>query len=269
MNYIKNLRECSPLIHNITNYVTVNDVANVLLAIGASPIMSDAPEEAEEMTSISSGLNINIGTLNNQSVETMHLSGKKASSLNLPIVLDPVGAGATSYRTKTARSLINELNLKVIKGNISEIKALFKGTSTTNGVDASNADLNDDLSMTIDFIKKASKENSLIIALTGKEDIISDGDKTYIIKNGSSHMKNVTGTGCMVSAMITAFVAANKDHPLEATAAAVMSMGIAGEIALEKLKEGEGNLTYRKNILDALSLISDKDLLERGKYEIK
>ena len=137
---LDNVRRTTPLVHNITNYVTVNDVANILLACGASPIMSDEPEDVEDITSICGGLNINIGTLNSRTITSMLLAGKKANQLGHPVVLDPVGAGASRLRTDTAFRLLKDVKFTVIRGNISEIKTLASGAGTTKGVDADVAD---------------------------------------------------------------------------------------------------------------------------------
>lgn len=260
-----------PLIHNITNYVTVNDVANIMLACGGSPIMSDEAEDVEDITSICNGLNINIGTLHKSSIEGMLRAGKKANDLHHPILLDPVGAGASKFRTETALKLMQELNLAVIRGNISEIKTLALGSGTTKGVDAdvSDAVTEENLEQAIEFVKAFSKKTGTIIAVTGRIDLVTDGNRCYVIRNGRPEMGKITGTGCQLSAMMTAFITANPDEMLEAAAAAVCAMGLAGEIGWSRMQTGDGNATYRNRIIDAIYNMTG-DILEKGaNYEIR
>lgn len=265
------LRKTMPLIHNITNYVTVNDVANILLACGGSPIMSDEAEDVEDITSICNGLNINIGTLHKSSIEGMLRAGKKANDLHHPILLDPVGAGASKFRTETALRLMQELNLAVIRGNISEIKTLALGSGTTKGVDAdvSDAVTEENLEQAIEFVKAFSKKMGTIIAVTGRIDLVTDGNRCYVIRNGRPEMGKITGTGCQLSGMMTAFITANPDEMLEAAAAAVCAMGLAGEIGWSRMQTGDGNATYRNRIIDAIYNMTG-DILEKGaNYEIR
>lgn len=269
--YIENVRNKMPLVHNITNYVTVNDVANVLLACGGSPIMADEIEEVEDITSICGGLNINIGTLNKRSIEAMFAAGKKANELNHKLLLDPVGAGASELRTSTAIKLMDQLKFDVIRGNISEIKTLALGSGSTRGVDADIADkvTEENLDEAVKFIKDFAKKSGSTIAITGAIDLVSDGDKCYVIRNGRSEMGKITGTGCQLSGMITAFIVANSKNNCEAVAAAVCTMGVAGEIAWSRMQEGDGNATYRNRIIDAIYNM-DKDTLEKkANYEIR
>lgn len=268
---IKNVRNKTPLVHNITNYVTVNDVANVLLACGGSPIMSDEPEDVCDITSICGGLNINIGTLNQRSIEAMFIAGKKANELGHMLLLDPVGAGASALRTNTALKLMQELKFDVIRGNISEIKTLAMGSGTTRGVDADVADAvtEENLDSAIKFIKEFSQKAGCIIAITGAIDLVSDGEKCYVIRNGSPQMGKITGTGCQLSGMITAFLVANPENKLEAAAAAVCAMGLAGEIGLARMQEGEGNSSYRNRIIDAIFNMDEKALDGGAKYEVR
>ena len=265
------LRKTMPLIHNITNYVTVNDVANILLACGGSPIMSDEAEDVEDITSICNGLNINIGTLHKSSIEGMLRAGKKANDLHHPILLDPVGAGASKFRTETALKLMQELNLAVIRGNISEIKTLALGSGTTKGVDAdvSDAVTEENLEQAIEFVKAFSKKTGTIIAVTGRIDLVTDGNRCYVIRNGRPEMGKITGTGCQLSGMMTAFITANPDEMLEAAATAVCAMGLAGEIGWSRMQTGDGNATYRNRIIDAIYNMTG-DILEKGaNYEIR
>ena len=268
---LENVRKTTPLVHNITNYVTVNDVANVLLACGGSPIMSDEPEDVEDITSICGGLNINIGTLNQSSIKGMFLAGKKANELGHKVLLDPVGAGASALRTNTAVKLMEEIKFTVIRGNISEIKTLALGSGTTKGVDADVADAvtEDTLDQAVTFVKNFAKSTGSIVAITGAIDLVSDSEKCYVIRNGRPEMGKITGTGCQLSGMMTAFIVANPGNELEAAAAAVCTMGLAGEIGWSNMQKGDGNSTYRNRIIDAIYNM-DKDTLDKGaKYEIR
>ena len=266
---IDNVRKNVPLVHNITNYVTVNDVANVLLACGGSPIMSDEPADVEDITSICGGLNINIGTLNKSSIEAMHKAGKKAQELGHVLLLDPVGAGASALRTDTAVSLMDELRFTAIRGNISEIKTLASGSGTTKGVDADVADAvtEDTLDSSAAFAKKLAAKTGAVIAVTGAIDLVADADRCFVIRNGRPEMGRITGTGCQLSGMMTAFLAANPDAKLEAAAAAVCAMGLAGEIGWSRMQDG--NSTYRNRIIDAIYNMDAKTLEEGAKYEIR
>ena len=268
---LENVRKNVPLVHNITNYATVNDVANVLLACGGSPIMSDEPEDVEDITSICGGLNINIGTLNKNSIEGMFRAGRKANELGHTLLLDPVGAGASKLRTDTAVKLMDELKFTCIRGNISEIKTLALGSGTTKGVDADVADAvtEDTLDSAVRFIKDFAKKTGAVVAITGAIDLVSDGDKCFVIRNGRPEMGKITGTGCQLSGLTTAFLVANPDNKLEAAAAAVCTMGLAGEIGWSNMQEGDGNSTYRNRIIDAIFNMNG-DLLDRGaKYEVR
>lgn len=269
--YLEKVRNAVPLVHNITNYVTVNDVANVLLACGGSPIMSDEAEDVEDITSVCGGLNINIGTLHKTSIEGMFRAGKKANELEHPVLLDPVGAGASALRTNTALGLMKELKLSVIRGNISEIKTLALGSGTTKGVDADVADAvtEESLDEAVTFVKKFAEETGTIIAVTGAIDLVSDGKICYVIRNGRPEMGKITGTGCQLSGMMTAYVTANPDHPLEAAAAAVCVMGLAGEIGWSRMQEGDGNATYRNRIIDSIYNMTGEELEKGAKYEIR
>ena len=267
----ENVRKSVPLVHNITNYVTVNDVANILLACGGSPIMSDEPLDVEDITSICGGLNINIGTLNQSSIKGMFLAGKKANELGHKVLLDPVGAGASALRTDTAVKLMEEIRFTVIRGNISEIKTLALGSGTTKGVDADVADAVTDetLDQAVSFVKSFAKSTGSIVAVTGAIDLVSDSERCYVIRNGRPEMGKITGTGCQLSGMMTAFIVANPGNELEAAAASVCAMGLAGEIGWSRMQPGDGNSTYRNRIIDAIYNM-DGDTLEKGaKYEVR
>ena len=258
---ITNVRNNVPLVHNITNYVTVNDVANVLLACGGSPIMSDEPDDVEDITTICGGLNINIGTLNERSIEGMFLAGKKANELGHVVLLDPVGAGASALRTNTAVKLMDEVKFDVIRGNISEIKTLALGSGTTKGVDADVADAvtEESLDSAVAFVKELAAKTGSIIAITGAIDLIA----------GRPEMGKSTGTGCQLSGMMAGFLVANPENKLEAAAAAVCTMGLAGEIGWSRMQEGDGNSTYRNRIIDAIFNMDEETLDNGAKFEIR
>lgn len=268
---LKNVREKAPLIHNITNYVTVNDCANIVLACGASPIMADDADEAEEITTICSGLNINIGTLNKRTIPAMLLAGKKARELGHPVLLDPVGAGASKLRTQTALDILEKVKPDVIRGNISEIKTLALGSSSTQGVDANVDDTvtDENLDKAVAFAKEFSKKTNAVIAITGAIDIVADANTAYIIRNGHAFMSRITGTGCQLSAMTTAYICANPNEKLLATAAAVCAMGLCGEIAWQRMTDLDGNSSYRNYIIDAICNLTQEQLESGAKYEMR
>ena len=268
---LENVRAKTPLVHNITNYVTVNDVANVLLAAGGSPIMSDDADDVEDITSICGGLNINIGTLNKNTIPSMFLAGRKANELGHIVLLDPVGAGASRLRTDTANRLMHEVRFDAVRGNISEIKTLCTGSGTTKGVDADAVDAVTEANLDdgVALVKAFARQAGCIIAVTGAIDLVSDGERCWCIRNGRPEMSRITGTGCQLSALTTAFLVANPEHKLEAAAAAVCTMGLAGEIAWANMQPGDGNSTYRSRIIDAIFNMTG-DTLEKGaKYELR
>lgn len=262
---LENVQNTNPLVHNITNYVTVNDCANILLACGAAPIMADDVEDAVDITAICGGLNINIGTLNRATIPAMLAAGRRSAELSHPVLLDPVGAGASKLRTNTALQLLAELPLTVIRGNVSEIKTLAKGSGTTRGVDADLADAitEDNLDEGAAFAKTFAKKSGAVIAMTGAIDIVTDGNKAYCIRNGHPMMGRVTGTGCQLSAMTAAYVVANPGQPLEAAAAAVCAMGLCGQKAFSRMTALDGNASYRNYLIDAVYNLTP-DALEKG-----
>jgi hydroxyethylthiazole kinase len=271
-NVIKNVRSSIPLVHCITNYVTVNDVANVLLACGASPIMADDANEVEDITTICGGLDINIGTLNSRTIESMLKAGKKSNELGHITVLDPVGAGASKLRTDTTFQLLREVNFSVIRGNISEIKTVYAGSGTTNGVDASVSDMVTDSNLddVILFAKELSKKTKAVIAITGAIDIVTDENKAYIIRNGHPIMSKITGSGCMLTSIITAYCIANSNNLLDAAATAVICEGLAGEKAYERILEmNGGTAAFRMCFIDAVSQMTDEMIREGMKVEIR
>jgi len=270
--YLDNTRLKTPLVHNITNYVTVNDCANILLACGASPIMADDVNEVEEITSICNALVINIGTLNERTILSMLKAGRKANALGHPVVLDPVGAGASSFRTATTFQLLKEVKFSVIRGNISEIKTVSMGSGTTKGVDADVSDTvtEDNLRDAIAFAKGLSRKTGAVIAITGAIDIVADSGRAFVIRNGHALMSRITGTGCMLTTVIAAYCAANPEDMTSATAAAVGAMGLCGELAYARLqREKTGTSSFRTYLIDFMSNM-DGEVLQGGlKVEIR
>lgn len=262
------VRAKAPLIHCITNYVTVNDCANMLLAAGGSPIMADDPEEAAEITAVCGGLTLNIGTLNRRTIPAMRLAGRRAAELGKPIVLDPVGAGASALRTATAKALLEELPVTVVRGNISEIKALAAGSGTTQGVDANVADAvtEENLDASAAFVRDFAARFGTVAAVTGAIDLVSDGERTFVIRNGSPLMSRITGTGCMLSVLTAAFVAANPGQALEAAAAAVCAMGLCGETGAARMGPQDGNAALRGYIIDAVYCLTGEKLDQGARY---
>jgi hydroxyethylthiazole kinase len=261
------VREKNPLVHHITNYVTVNDCANITLAIGGSPVMADDINEVYDMVSLASSFVINIGTLNSRTVESMIKGGKRANELNIPVILDPVGAGATPYRTEVAKIILEEVKISVIRGNLSEIKTLYGVKTKTKGVDSGDIiDENaDEFTNAKELAKDFAKKLNTVVAITGAVDIITDGNKLYSVHNGHKIMSKITGTGCMCTSLIGSYLGAI-DNNLIAALAGVVSMGIAGEIAYESLdKNNEGTGTLKVRIMDSIYNLGAKVILERGK----
>lgn len=267
----QNVRQKSPLIHNITNYVTVNDCANMLLACGASPIMAEDRGEAAEITGRCQGLNINIGTLRQSVIPSMLAAGKRSNELGHPVILDPVGAGASRLRTETALRLMGNIRFAVIRGNISEIRALAGSRGTVKGVDADVSErvTEETLEEAVTFARRFALRSKGVVAITGAIDIVADAGRAYCIRNGHAMMSSVTGTGCQLSALTAAFVAANPDRPLEAAAAAVCAMGLCGEIGFERMSDRDGNASYRNYMIDAMYRLTPRKLEEGANYEVR
>jgi hydroxyethylthiazole kinase len=236
----------------------MNTTANALLAIGASPVMAHAVEEVEEMVGISRALVLNIGTLSPVWVEAMLKAGKEARRRKIPVVLDPVGCGATTYRTSTARQLMRETSPTIIRGNASEIRSLLGREAHTKGVDSSlvPAEAADDA-------RSLSRAAGCVVSVSGKVDFIVEGDSEASVSNGHPMMSGVTGMGCTATAITGAFAAVNPD-PFKAAVHAMAVMGIAGEIAGEG-SNGPGS--FQMHFLDALSLLEESDVLQRLKIQ--
>ncbi|MBN1408491.1 MAG: hydroxyethylthiazole kinase [Calditrichaceae bacterium] len=258
INDLTEVRSKSPLVHNITNYVVMNTTANALLAIGASPVMAHSVDEVEDIVKIASSLVINIGTLSKNWVDAMIKAGKAAKEKGIPVVLDPVGAGATNYRTETSLQIIRECKPGVIRGNASEIMALVNEKSNTKGVDSTASS-----DSALDVAKILAKDTGAVIVISGPVDYVIDQQSVIKVKNGSSMMSRVTGLGCTATALVGAFIAVNKNFVL-ASAHAMSVMGIAGELAAKK-SEGPG--TMQIHFLDALYKLSEKEIIQHLNVE--
>jgi len=248
---VREIRRKSPVVHNITNYVVMNNSANALLSIGASPVMAHAEEEVEEMVNIAGALVINIGTLSPHWIRAMFRAAYQAKRMNIPIVLDPVGAGATTYRTSTTRELLEEVTPAIIRGNASEIMAIMKEDAKTKGVDSTTSS-----HTAVDMARQINKAYGTVVCVSGETDYIINGNDVTKVMNGHPMMTRVTGMGCIATALCGAFAAVNHTFT-EAAAQAMAVMGIAGEIAVADA-DGPGSLQVR--FFDALYLLSEEDV---------
>jgi hydroxyethylthiazole kinase len=261
---LKELRQKKPLIHHITNYVTVNDCANVVLAIGASPIMADDLEEVEAITDISSALVLNIGTLNQRTIASMIAAGKKANQKNIPVVFDPVGAGASELRNQTVTRLLEQVKISIVRGNMSEIRFIGGLEASTKGVDASAIDIASSNKNGMEIAKNLAHQLNCVVAITGATDMISDGNRTAYIQNGHPMLANVTGTGCMSTSLVGAFAGVTTDYFLAASAG-ITCMGIAGEMAFAAAGT-KGTGSFHTAIIDSISGLNDKRVVEMIKF---
>lgn len=271
MNFEKVLAEVrnkKPLVQCITNFVTVNDCANIILASGGSPTMANHHMEVEEAVSYVQALVCNMGAI--ESIDSMILAGKAANRMGKPVILDPVGAGGTTLRREAVEKLINNIHFTVIRGNASEIRYLAGHQSTGSGVDVSDFDeiTEDNLDDVVSMATALAQKLGLIIAISGKIDVISNGNKSCIIRNGCSTMARITGSGCMLTSLIGAFCGAYDDY-FTATCSAMAIMGISGEIADEKrIRNKTGNATFRNDLIDAIFNIKGENLEKEVHYEI-
>jgi len=252
------IRAEAPLVHNITNYVVMNTTANALLSLGASPVMAHAPEEVEEMVDHARALVLNIGTLSAPWVAAMVRAGRRARVRGVPIVLDPVGAGATAYRTSTVHRLCDEAPPAIVRGNASEIRAIANQAQRTKGVDST-----DTTDAASDAAAAFSYAHHCVVTVSGQVDLIVRNDESVRVANGHALMPRVTGLGCTASALTGAFAAVNAD-PFAAAAHAMIVMGIAGEMAAAK---AAGPGTFLVHFLDALAAISEAEIAERMRIE--
>jgi hydroxyethylthiazole kinase len=250
---LRRLRDAKPLVHQITNYVVMNETANATLALGALPVMAHAKEEVEEMAAIAGALVINIGTLSPQWVDAMLLAGRVANERGVPVVLDPVGAGATTYRTETAKRILDEIDVTVLRGNAGEVATLVGVDAEVRGVESISTGGD-----SADLARQAARQLGLVASVTGAVDHVSDGDTVISIENGSPLMATITGTGCMSSALTGCFLAVNRDTPLDGAAQALVAFGVAGEDAAQGAK-GPGS--FHVALYDALAAL-DPDTLD-------
>ncbi len=245
------VKEKNPLIHNITNFVVMNTTANALLAMGAAPVMAHCEKEVEEMVALAGALVLNIGTLNEDWVAAMIAAGRRANALNTPVVLDPVGVGATAFRTASARKLLDTLDIRVVRGNASEILALRSGSSGARGVDSRHA-----VEEAVDTAGILARRLGVTLAVTGPVDLVTDGAQTLRVANGCALMARVTGTGCTASAVVGAFLAVD-DDPVAATATALAFFGLAGQKAAYKAAAPG---SFQVALLDALYSLTPQEL---------
>ncbi|MED0678304.1 hydroxyethylthiazole kinase [Aneurinibacillus thermoaerophilus] len=247
------LREKKPLVHNITNVVVTNFTANGLLALGVSPVMAYAPEEVADMAKIAGALVLNMGTLTRETVEAMLIAGKSANKHGVPVVFDPVGAGATPFRTEMARRIVNELDIAIIRGNAAEIANVIGESWEIKGVDAGEKGGD-----TEELARKATKALGTVVAITGKTDVVAGPDKLYMIRNGDEMLTRVTGTGCLLTSILGAYAAVEQDFVF-AAAAGLASYGVAAELA-RQIVSAPGS--YQIALLDALYNLEEAQIIE-------
>ena len=257
---LKKIKEQKPLVHHITNWVTIYDCANIVRAIGALPVMAHAKEESGDMAKIAGALVLNIGTLTNELIESMKIAGKAANEKKIPIILDAVGVGATKLRDDKALELLNELKIDIIKGNASEIAKLAGEQVETKGVEATKVEA--DL---IEVAKKLANDKKATVVITGKEDIVTNGTDVYLCQNGHNMMGSIVGTGCMVASVIGAFAAVEKDYA-KAAASALACFGIAGELAS---RNSTGPGSYKQSFYDEIYNLNETDIHDMEQLEKK
>lgn len=251
----------SPLVHNITNYVTVNDCANMILAVGGSPLMADDEEEVVDIVSISKALYLNVGTLNRRTIESMKIAGKRANELGIPVILDPVGMGASLLRNESVNALLETIRFSVIKGNMTEIRAIDQNCRTKSGVDVEHSDqiTTDTIDESIVLAKKLANRYSSVVVITGATDIVTDGERVRTITNGDPMMSKITGTGCMTGSLIGTFAAVDADRAFDAATIAVSMMGLAGERAAGMARDRqEGTASMKRYLIDQMSRIDEQ-----------
>lgn len=258
-NLLSKVKEINPLVLHYTNEVTINDCANITLALGASPLMSYSYEEVEEIVPIASSVVINIGTMNSSHTELFIKAGKAANRFNKPVILDPVGVFATKSRTLLTEKLLNEVKFDVVKGNVSEIKFIGGFDVNGKGVDSFDNDENID-----DIIKKVAKKLECVVVATGKIDTISDGETVIKIYNGNPKLKSITGTGCMSASLIGAYLALGEDK-LEASAMGVLTMSVCGELSdVDDIAIG----SFKVNLMNNVYELNEDKLNKFGKVEV-
>ena len=254
---LRELRERKPLVHQITNYVVMNETANATLAIGALPVMAHAPQEVEEMVGLASALVLNIGTLSEHWIEAMLIAGRAASERGIPVVLDPVGAGATAYRTDTARRILDQVDVTVLRGNAGEVATLVGADAEVRGVESIASGLEP-----AELAREAGRQLGLVTSVTGPVDHVSDGERTLAVADGHPLLASVTGTGCISSALTGCFLAAKPGAPLAAAAEALAALGVAAEDAAEG---AGGPGTFHARLYDSLAALDPETLDGRAR----
>jgi len=257
-NILEKIRREKPLVHHITNWVTIYDCANITRAFGALPVMAHAKEESKDMAKIASSLVLNIGTLTPSLIDSMIVAGRGANEKGIPILLDAVGVGATKFRDDKALELLDKIKIDIIKGNASEIARLAGEPVKTKGVEATEIKTN-----LIDIAKKLANRRKATVVITGKEDIVTNGKRVYLVRNGHKMMGNIVGTGCMASSVIGSFAGVEKDYTL-ASVAALSCFGMAGELAAIK-SNGPGS--YKERFYDEVFNLSPKTIKEMNKVD--
>jgi hydroxyethylthiazole kinase len=254
---LRRLRETKPLVHQITNYVVMNETANATLALGALPVMAHAREEVEEMVAIAGALVLNIGTLSPSWVDAMLLAGRAANERGIPVVLDPVGAGATTYRTETAKRILDQVDVTVLRGNVGEVATLVGVDAEVRGVESIDAGVD-----AAELAREAGRRLGLVASVTGPVDHVSDGEDVIGIENGDPLLATVSGTGCMSTAITGCFLAVNRDEPLRAAAEALVAFGVAGEDAA---RGANGPGSFHAGLYDALAALDPATLDDRAR----
>ena len=263
------VRERAPLVQCITNFVTVNDCANIVLAAGGSPSMADDVREAAEAVRGAAALVCNLGAI--AAVDAMLTAGKAANELGRPVVLDPVAAGNTALRRQESARLLSGVKFAAIRGNASEIRALARGELTGSGVDVSGEDAVTDATLprTVETARLLAKQTGAVVAVSGPIDVVTDGEQTVLLRNGCATMARITGSGCMLSALLGSFCGGAPDQIFGTTCAAVAAMGVAGELAeARRLRNGTGNATFRTDLIDAVFNLTEECLQKGVRYEI-
>ncbi|MCK9306114.1 MAG: hydroxyethylthiazole kinase [Methanoculleus sp.] len=252
------VREQRPLVHHITNSVTINDCANITICAGAAPVMAEAPEEVAAMVAAAGALILNIGTLSRGQVDAMLLAGRRANELGVPVILDPVGAGATEFRTATVRRLLDALEVAVLKGNAGEIGVLAGTGGSVRGVDSGGV-----TGDPVETARECARLTGTVVSMTGAVDVVTDGGRVYLIRNGNPMMDRLSGTGCMAASVTAAFAAVADDYAV-ASAAALAAFGRAGERAAAGAR---GPYSFRTALFDELAGLTPDDLAGHARIE--
>lgn len=269
---IQKLRDECPLTHCITNYVTINDCANAVLAIGGSPAMADTSPEIAEFVQIAGATIVNIGTLFEDQIKSMEIAAEETKKTNTPFVLDPVAVGVSQIRNEATKNIIDKSAVSIIRGNISEIKTVAKFYDVTEestkskGVDAADSDIitKDNITKNVELAKNLAKKLNTVIDISGQLDIISDGENSYVIDNGDAMMPKITGSGCMLTCILGAFAAVS--NPLEAAIIGSLSLAIAGELAAKTVQaNNQGTGSFRAYLIDELSKMNKETIMKYGK----